>query len=85
MSDLQRAMEIAVEAHRDQKQRCGAPYILHPLHLMQSLTDDSQKTAAVFHDVVEDTDVTLDDLAKKGFAADDYVSHSVFLQFGLDF
>jgi (p)ppGpp synthase/HD superfamily hydrolase len=70
MSDLQRAIEIAVEAHRGQTQKCGAPYVLHPLHVMQSLTGEAERIAAVLHDVVEDTDVTLEDLGKEGFAAE---------------
>lgn len=68
MSDLQRAIEIAVEAHRGQKQKSGAPYILHPIHLMQQLDSDEERIVAVMHDVVEDTAVTFEDLEREGFA-----------------
>ena len=62
-----RAIRIAVEAHRGQKDRAGAPYILHPLRMMFRLQTDAERMAAVLHDVVEDTDWTLDQLRAEGF------------------
>ena len=67
MSTLQRAIEIAVEAHKGQMDKAGMPYILHPLRLMFQMKTDNEKMAAVLHDVVEDSDWTLDDLKKEGF------------------
>lgn len=52
--NLQRAIEIAVEAHRDQSDKAGAPYILHPLRVMMSVDTDEERIVAVLHDVVED-------------------------------
>lgn len=68
MSDLQRALEIAVEAHKGQVQKNGLPYVLHPLTLMLSVQSAEAKMAAVLHDVVEDSDWTMDDLRGEGFS-----------------
>lgn len=67
MADIEEAIRIAVEAHRGQKDRAGAPYILHPLRMMFRLQTDAERMAAVLHDVVEDTPWTLDDLRGRGF------------------
>jgi (p)ppGpp synthase/HD superfamily hydrolase len=64
---LERAIAIAVEAHRGKKDRYGSPYILHPLRVMAKVRTDSAKILAVLHDVVEDTDWTFEDLRKEGF------------------
>ncbi len=64
---LEKAIGIAVTAHRGQKDRYGAPYILHPLRVMNRLETVAEKTVAVLHDVVEDTDWTFEALAKEGF------------------
>ncbi len=64
---LGRAIAIATEAHRDQKDRYGAPYILHPLRVMARTSSDLEKVVAVLHDVVEDTQWTFQDLQKEGF------------------
>jgi len=67
MADLEEAILIAVEAHRGQKDRAGAPYVLHPLRVMLRVRTDAERMAAVLHDVVEDTAWTLDDLRARGF------------------
>ncbi|MBV9109275.1 MAG: bifunctional (p)ppGpp synthetase/guanosine-3',5'-bis(diphosphate) 3'-pyrophosphohydrolase, partial [Gemmatimonadetes bacterium] len=67
MADIEEAIRIAVEAHRGQKDRGGAPYILHPLRMMTRVQTDAERMAAVLHDVVEDTAWTLDDLRARGF------------------
>jgi (p)ppGpp synthase/HD superfamily hydrolase len=70
MSLLEKAIALAVEKHR------GAgdpeePYILHPLRVMLRVRErggsEAAQCAAILHDVVEDTDVTLDDLRNAGF------------------
>ncbi len=68
MSDLERALEIASKAHKGQKDKAGTPYILHPLHVMMQMDDDVSRIAAVLHDVVEDSDLTLEDLSREGFS-----------------
>jgi (p)ppGpp synthase/HD superfamily hydrolase len=67
---LEKAIGIAVEAHRGQKDRYGAPYILHPLRVMARVDTDTEKTVAILHDVVEDTKWTFEDLKREGFPAD---------------
>jgi GTP diphosphokinase / guanosine-3',5'-bis(diphosphate) 3'-diphosphatase len=67
MSTLERAIEIAARAHAGQVDKGGQPYILHPLRLMFTLTGTHERMAAVLHDVVEDTVVTLADLEAEGF------------------
>jgi len=68
MKNLQRALEMAITAHAGQKQKNGEPYALHPIRLALTLQDEPARIAAVLHDVVEDTPVTLADLASEGFA-----------------
>jgi len=63
---LEKAIQIAVNAHFGQKDKAGSPYILHPLRVMQSVESLDAKVVAILHDVVEDTDVTFDDLINKG-------------------
>lgn len=67
MSTLERAIELAAKAHTGQVDKGGHPYILHPLRLMLSVRSLHERMAAVLHDIVEDTDVTLSDLAAEGF------------------
>jgi (p)ppGpp synthase/HD superfamily hydrolase len=52
--NLERAIEIAVTAHRGQVDKSGAPYILHPLRVMLGVKTDGERIVAVLHDVVED-------------------------------
>ena len=61
---LEQALALAVAAHRGQRNRAGVPYILHPLRVMLKLATCEERAVAVLHDVVEDTDVTLDALAQ---------------------
>jgi (p)ppGpp synthase/HD superfamily hydrolase len=70
MSTLERAIEIAARAHAGQVDKAGQPYILHPLRLMLAVNGVNERMAAVLHDVVEDTKVTLDDLKSAGFPAE---------------
>ena len=68
MSTLERAMVIAAEAHAGQVDKAGAPYILHPLRLMLQMEKTEDRIVAVLHDVVEDTDWTLERLRDEGFS-----------------
>jgi (p)ppGpp synthase/HD superfamily hydrolase len=64
---LEKAIEIAVTAHRGQKDRHGAPYILHPLRVMARVDTVPEKIVAILHDVVEDTNWTFESLRQEGF------------------
>ena len=68
MSTLERAIAIAAEGHAGQFDKAGQPYILHPIRVMLRVSGASERIAAILHDVVEDTPVTLDQLAKEGFS-----------------
>jgi (p)ppGpp synthase/HD superfamily hydrolase len=59
---LEKALQIASCAHKNQKRRNGEAYINHPLRVMAKMTTEAEKCVAILHDVVEDTHVTLDDL-----------------------
>lgn len=62
-----KAMCIAFEAHKDQVDKTGIPYIYHPMHLAEQMTDEPTTCAALLHDVVEDTDITFEQLEQEGF------------------
>lgn len=66
---LECAIGIAVSAHSGQKDKAGLPYILHPLRVMMAVESCEAKIAAVLHDVIEDSSITLSDLATHGFPA----------------
>ena len=67
---LERAIEIAARTHAGQTDKGGAPYILHPLRVMLRVAPGAQQIVAVLHDVVEDSDVTFEDLEREGFSAE---------------
>lgn len=62
-----KAIRIAYRAHHGALDTSGIPYILHPVHLAEQMTDEYSTIAALLHDVVEDTYVTMDDLRAEGF------------------
>jgi (p)ppGpp synthase/HD superfamily hydrolase len=68
MADLDKAILVAVQAHHGQKDRYGQPYILHPLRVMLSVKPEVEMIVAVLHDVVEDSELSLEDLKKEGFS-----------------
>ena len=68
MSSLERAIEIAAHAHAGQVDKAGQPYILHPLKVMFRVSGKHEQMAAVLHDVVEDTEITLEYLRSEGFS-----------------
>jgi len=70
MATLERAVAIAAAAHAGQVDKAGQPYILHPLRVMLRVTSERERIAAVLHDVVEDSEVSLQDLQGEGFQPD---------------
>lgn len=61
------ALKLCFEAHRDQLDKSGLPYVFHPFHLAEQMTDEISTTVALLHDVAEDTAYTLEDLRAMGF------------------
>lgn len=68
MSTLQRAIEIATEAHKGQFDKAGKDYIGHPLRVMEMGKTEEEKIAGVLHDLVEDTPWTFEALEAEGFS-----------------
>ncbi len=67
MPTIEDALALALDAHRGQVDKAGAPYILHPLRVMLSQPDDAGKIVGLLHDVVEDSDYTFADLRRMGY------------------
>lgn len=65
-----KAMNIAYEAHKGQADKCGVPYIYHPVHLAEQMDDEASVCAALLHDVVEDTSLTFEDLEAEGYGGE---------------
>jgi len=66
-SMLDKAIALAVAAHSGQKDKYGSPYILHPIRLTIKMRSEEEMITAILHDVVEDTDWTLEGLEAEGF------------------
>lgn len=62
-----KAMKLCFEAHKDQIDKSGMPYVFHPFHLAEQMEDELSTVVALLHDVVEDTDYTIADLKKMGY------------------
>ena len=69
MSNLNKAIQIALDAHKDQVDKGGQPYILHPLRLMLQMPTEKLQIIAVLHDVLEDSKYTVSDLKNNGFSS----------------
>ena len=65
---LDRAIELAKQHHKGQTNKAGKPYIEHPLRVMNQMKSEEEKIVAVLHDIVEDTDISLNDLKNEGFS-----------------
>lgn len=68
MATLERAIRIAMKAHKGQTDKYGNPYILHPLRVMGMGRTEEERIVGILHDVVEDTAWTFDDMRKEGFS-----------------
>ncbi|QST02276.1 HD domain-containing protein (plasmid) [Pontibacillus sp. ALD_SL1] len=67
---FERALELAASKHKGQTDKGGNPYILHPLAVMSRMDTLEEKTVALLHDIVEDTDVTFETLEEEEFPED---------------
>lgn len=61
-----KAMKISFDAHKNQVDKSGIPYVFHPFHLAEQMTDEDTTIAALLHDTVEDTNLTFDYLREQG-------------------
>lgn len=68
MSTLERAIQIATEAHNGQFDKAGREYIGHPIRVMEMGKTEDEKIVGVLHDVIEDSDWTFERLEAEGFS-----------------
>lgn len=64
-----KALAMCFEAHCDQVDKSGMPYVFHPFHLAEQMDDEASVCVALLHDVMEDTDYTVDDIRALGMPA----------------
>lgn len=62
------ALKLCFQAHKEQVDKSGIPYVFHPFHLAEQMADEDTTVVALLHDVLEDTDCTLDTLQELGFS-----------------
>ena len=62
-----KAIKIAFKAHDGQIDKSGVPYITHPIHIAEQMKDEDSCVVALLHDVLEDTDITEEELLEEGF------------------
>ena len=65
-----KALRLCFEAHKNQLDKSGMPYVFHPFHLAEQMETEETVVAALLHDVMEDTDYTAEDLKEMGFDGD---------------
>ena len=58
--NTRKAMKIAFEAHNNQVDKAGIPYVYHPIHLAEQMETEEECIVALLHDTVEDTDITFE-------------------------
>ena len=68
--ELNTALLLAIEYHKNQIDKAGLPYILHPLYVMNKVKSIDAKIVAVLHDILEDTDLTAELLLQKGISSE---------------
>ena len=62
-----KALSLCFDAHKGQVDKSGLPYVFHPFHLAMEMTDELSTVVALLHDVIEDSNYTLQDLENMGF------------------
>ena len=67
--ETKKAMKLCFAAHKDQTDKSGIPYVFHPFHLAEQMTDEDSTVVALLHDVVEDSDYTFEDLKQMRFSS----------------
>ena len=67
-ANTKKALKLCFDAHKEQLDKSGLPYVFHPFHLAAQMKSENTTIVALLHDVVEDTDYTFADLEKRGFS-----------------
>ena len=62
-----KALKLSFAAHKDQLDKSGMPYVYHPFHVAEQMESEETVAVALLHDVIEDTDYTLENLKTMGF------------------
>ena len=62
-----KALVISFNAHKEQVDKSGTPYVYHPYRVAEQMNDEYSTCVALLHDVVEDTDITIAELKNEGF------------------
>ena len=65
-----KALKLCFEAHKEQVDKTGVPYVFHPFHLAEQMDDEISTVCALLHDVIEDTEITMEMLGQMGFPQD---------------
>ena len=65
--DTKKALKLCFEAHKNQTDKSGLPYVFHPFHIAEQMPDEKTTIVALLHDVIEDTSYTIQDLRDLGF------------------
>ena len=63
-----RALKLCFQAHKEQLDKSGMPYVFHPFHLAEQMPDEDCTVVALLHDVMEDTEYGVEDLRSLGFS-----------------
>ena len=78
----QKALKLCFEAHKEQVDKSGMPYVFHPFHLAEQMKTEETTIVALLHDLVEDTDYTIENLIAMGF--DKAVTDAIALMTHID-
>ncbi len=62
-----KALKLCFDAHKNQVDKTGMPYVFHPFHLAEQMSDEISTICALLHDVIEDTEYTFNDIRNMGF------------------
>ena len=65
--NTKKALNLCFEAHKEQRDKSGMPYVFHPFHLAVQMETEETTIVALLHDLVEDTNYTIEDLTNMGF------------------
>lgn len=66
-ANTKKALKLCFDAHKNQVDKSGIPYVFHPFHLAEQMETEETIIVALLHDIIEDTEYTIEDLIKEGF------------------